>query len=162
MPPCFCAVAVLAGAERQVHRDLGAAVDAALDLEAAGERGNQGQPNPQAGPLDVRARADAHAVVADGDREAVVLGDRSHLERAGAVGRIGVDHDVQRRDDRGVLQYQCVYAGPAERHLVDLATGVTTLVGSRTGQLRGRRASLPSQLYHPNGAVSSVGRAGDF
>ena len=80
--------------QRQVHADLGAAVDAALDLEAAGEGGDQGQADPQAGPVDVGARPDPHPEVADDDGEALLAGDRLDLEQTRLIGGVGVDDDV--------------------------------------------------------------------
>ena len=82
------------GSERQVHADLGAAVDAALDLEAAGEGGDQGQADPQAGPsTSGRGRIPMPKSRTTTVRPSM-LGHRLDLEQARLVLRIGMDDDV--------------------------------------------------------------------
>ena len=66
---------------------------AAVDLEAAGEGGDQRQADPQARALDVGAGADAAAGVAHDDGQALVLRARLDLERPGPSS-VGVDDDV--------------------------------------------------------------------
>ena len=69
--------------QRQAHRHLGAAVEAAGDREAAGEGGDQREAEPQAGALDVGLRADPGAAVADDHGQAVAVGLGLDLERPG-------------------------------------------------------------------------------
>ena len=90
--------------EREVHPDHGAAAAAAADLEAGGEGGDQGQADPQARPVDVGTGTDAHALVADLDRQPVALGEGLDREHSLCALRVGVDDDVHRRLGHDRLQ----------------------------------------------------------
>ena len=143
------AAVAVAAPQRYPYGDLGPPVDPPRDREAAGERRDQREPEPQALAAGVRLGAYPHALVADDDGEPGVVGLGFDAERAG-LAPVGVEGDVHAGlgdDGLQIGQPRFVHA--------DLLGQTGQSVPDQSDVLRPRRQDQLQFLW-PFGAYRSV------